>query len=38
MEGRDKDTEANVITQLDDKSIRMKSDQFMEDKSKLDFE
>jgi hypothetical protein len=31
MEGGNKDIEIYVITQLDDKSIRMESDQFMED-------
>ncbi len=30
--------EVNVITQHDDESIRMKSDQFMEDKNEHDFE
>ncbi len=38
MEGGNKDIEIYVITQLDDKSIRMESDQFMEDWSELDIE
>ncbi len=38
MEGGDKDVEANVTKQFNDELIRMKSYQFMEDKSKHDFE
>ncbi len=38
MEGGGEDMEVNVITQHDDESIRMKSDQFMEDKNEHDFE
>jgi hypothetical protein len=38
MEGGDKDMEANIIMQPDDESIKTKSDQFMEDKNKLDSE
>ncbi len=30
--------EADVITQPDDELIKIKSDQFMEDRSELDFE
>jgi hypothetical protein len=37
-EGGDKDMEANVTMQPDDESIRTKSDQFMENKNKLDSE
>ncbi len=33
----DEDMETNVIMQQDDESIRMESDQFMEDRSELDF-
>ncbi len=38
MEGGDEDMEVDVTTQQDDKSIRMKSDQFMEEQNELDFE
>lgn len=38
MEGGEKDMEANVTMSPNDELIRMKSDQFMEDKCKLDFE
>jgi hypothetical protein len=38
MEWGDEDMEANVITQQDDKLIRMESDQFTEDWNELDFE
>jgi hypothetical protein len=38
MEGGDEDMEIDVTMQHDDESIRMKSDQFMEDKRKLDYE
>jgi hypothetical protein len=37
MEGEDEDMEANVITQLDDESIRTKSDQVIKDRNKHDF-
>lgn len=37
MEGGDEDMEANVITQLDDESIRTESDQVIEDKSEHDY-
>jgi hypothetical protein len=37
-EGGDKDMEADVIMQHDDKWIRAESDQFMEDKRKIDYE
>jgi hypothetical protein len=38
MEGRDKEMDTNFTTQQDDNSIRMRSDQVMEDKSEHDFE
>jgi hypothetical protein len=38
MEGGDEDMEVDVTTQHDDESIKTESDQFMEDKSKHDFE
>ncbi len=38
MEGVDEDMEADVITQHDDESTKMGSDQFMEDRSEFDFE
>jgi len=38
MEGGDKDMEVDVTTQHDDESIRMESDQFMEDINEHDFE
>jgi hypothetical protein len=38
MEGGDEDMEADVTTHQDDKLIRTKSDQFMEDRSEPDFE
>jgi hypothetical protein len=38
MEGGDEDMETDVTTQQDDKLIRTKSDQFMEERSELDFE
>jgi len=38
MEGGDEDMEVDVTTQQDDKLIRTKIDQFMEDQNKLDFE
>ncbi len=38
MEGGNEDMEINVTMQHDDEWIRMESDQFMEDKRKLDFE
>jgi hypothetical protein len=38
MEGGNEDMEVDVITQPDDKSIKIESDQFMEDPSELDFE
>jgi len=38
MEGSDEDMEFDVIMQQDDESIKMESDQFMEDQSEFDFE
>ncbi len=38
MEGGDEDMEADVTTWHNDKLIRMKSDQFMEDKNEPNFE
>jgi hypothetical protein len=38
MEGSDEDMEVDVTMQPNDKSIRTKSDQFVEDQSELDFE
>jgi hypothetical protein len=38
MEGGEEDVEINVTMQHDDELIRMKSDQFMEDRNELDFE
>ncbi len=37
MEGGDKDMEVDVIMQLDDKSIRTKINQVMEDRNQHDF-
>ncbi len=38
MEGSNEDMETDVIMQQADESIRMESDQFMEDQSEFDFE
>ncbi len=38
MEGSDENMEVDVTTQQNDESIKMKSDQFMEDQNELDFE
>jgi hypothetical protein len=38
VEGGDEDMEVDVTTQQNDESIRMKNDQFMEDRNELDFE
>lgn len=38
MEGANEDMEANVTTQQDDESIRIDSDQFMEEQSEPKFE
>ncbi len=38
MEGGDEHMEVDVITHPDDEPIRIESDQFMEDRSELDFE
>jgi hypothetical protein len=38
MEGGEEDVEINVTMQHEDELIRMKSDQFMEDRNELDFE
>jgi hypothetical protein len=38
MEGGEEDMEIDVTMQHDDESIRTESDQFMEDKSELDYE